>query len=285
MEVEISCSPLDYFSKTEIAESFLCMINMLDLEFESVFSIRREEAGLSEPSGIAMAPDGSLWTVCDESRKLFCINTEGQPLSTLEIDNRGLEGITFDAEGRVWVVDEDASKIIGHDRLTGNHISTCRLKDLKGYSDIAEYFEDAANKGLEGIAFDSLRSEFLLLKEAKPGLLITVTSSLDRIIAVEQLNKQNGFVPKGVHSKKLDFSGICYDAVHDLLWIVSDEAKRVYTFDRQQGSVIQSFALQNGQSKDKIRKAEGVTVDLESKHLYIVSDQDAELSVFRIVSL
>ncbi|MDF1743840.1 MAG: SdiA-regulated domain-containing protein [Gimesia sp.] len=260
------------------------MTNMLYLEFESVFSIRRKAEGLSEPSGVAMAPDGCLWTVCDESRRLFRIDTEGQLLSTLEIDNRGLEGITFDAEGHIWVVDEDASKIIGYDRLTGDQITSRRLKDLEGYSDIAAYFEDAANKGLEGITFDSLRSEILLLKEAKPGLLIAITASLDRIVAVDRLNERNGFTADKVKSKKLDFSGMCYDAVHDLLWIVSDEAKRVYTFDRSRGCVIQSFALKNDQSGRKIRNAEGVVVDPESKRLYVVSDQDAELYVFRIVS-
>lgn len=261
------------------------MTNKLDLEFESVYSIRHEEEGLSEPSGIAMAPDGSLWTVCDESRKLFCIDTAGQPLSTLKIDNRGLEGITFDAEGRVWVVDEDASKIIGYDRFTGNQISKHRLKDLQGYKAIKAHFKNSANKGLEGITFDTRRSQFLLLKEAKPGLLISVTSNLKEIVDVEELNESNGFVIEGVDSPKLDFSGMCYDAVHDLLWIVSDEAKRVYTFDRQRRSVIQSFALQNGSSNRKIRKAEGVAVDQDSRYLYIVCDKDAALSVFRIVSL
>ena len=261
------------------------MTNLLDLEFESVFSIKQKDSGLSEPSGIAMAPNGCLWTVCDESRRLFRIDTEGQLLSTLEVDNRGLEGITFDSDGRVWVVDEDASKIIGYDPLTGDQIAERRLKELQGYSDIAAHFEEAKNKGLEGITFDSLRSEFLLLKEAKPGLLISVTSNLKEIVAIEELNKSNGFVVEDVKSKKLDFSGMCYDAVHDLLWIVSDEAKRVYTFDRSRGCVIQSFALKNGQSGRKIRKAEGVVLDPESKRLYVVSDQDATLSVFRIVSL
>ncbi|MCH9655658.1 MAG: SdiA-regulated domain-containing protein [Planctomycetes bacterium] len=260
------------------------MTNVLDLEFESVFSIKRKEEGLSEPSGLAMAPDGCLWTVCDESRRLFCIDPEGRLLSTLEIDNRGLEGITFDAEGRVWVVDEDVSKIIGYDRLTGTPITDRRLKDIEGYSAIAKHFEDAANKGLEGITFDSLRSEFLLLKEAKPGLLIAISSNLERIVAVTRLNERNGFTADKVKSKKLDFSGMCYDAVHDLLWIVSDEAKRVYTFDRNQKCVIQSFALKNGPSGRKIRKAEGVALDPESKRLYVVSDQDAALYVFRIVS-
>lgn len=261
------------------------MSNRLALEFESVFPIEQKAEGLSEPSGLALAPDGSLWTVCDDSRRLFRISTEGQPLSVLDIDNRGLEGITFDAEGRIWVVDEDASKIIVYDPLTGDQIMDRRLKKLEGYSAIAAHFKGSRNKGLEGIAFDSLHAEILLLKEAKPGLLIAITSKLDRITAVDRLDKQNGFTADNVKSNKLDFSGMCYDATRDLLWIVSDKAERVYTFDRRQGCVIQSFALKNSQTGQSIPKVEGVAVDPESKHLYLVNDSDAELYVFHIVPL
>jgi len=261
------------------------MSNRLALEFESVFPIRQKAEGLSEPSGLALAPDGSLWTVCDDSRRLFRISTTGHILSVLDINSRGLEGITFDSEGRIWVVDEDASKIIVYDPLTGDQIADRRLKKLDGYSAIAKHFKGARNNGLEGIAFDSLRDEILLLKEAKPGLLIAITSKLDRITAVDRLDERNGFTADNVKSKKLDFSGMCYDATRDLLWIVSDKAERVYTFDRRQGCVIQSFALKNGQTGDSIPKVEGVAVDRESKHLYLVNDSNAELYVFRIVPL
>tara|TARA_R110002095_G_scaffold194767_3_gene173179 strand:+ start:2246 stop:3031 length:786 start_codon:yes stop_codon:yes gene_type:complete len=259
------------------------MPNMLELEFETAFSIRREAAGLTEPSGLALAPDGSLWTVCDESRRLFRIDKQGQPLSTLKIDNRGLEGITFDAEGRVCVVDEDASKIIVYDPQTGVQITACKLKDLEGFCAIAEYFEDVENKGLEGITFDPLRSEILLLKQANPGLLIAITARLDRITAVDHLDERRGFAADNHDAEQLNFSGMCYDAARDLLWILNDKAECVYTYDRRRGTVIQSFALKNSQTGRAIRDAEGVAFDVESKRLYVVSDLDAELNVFRIV--
>lgn len=259
------------------------MSTMLELEYESKFSIKDKERGLLEPSGLAFAPDGSLWTVSDETKKLFQINTKGELLAILDIDNQGLEGITFDSEGRICVVNEEADKIIVYDPQTGDKITDQWLEDIEGFSVLAKHFEGDQNKGLEGITYDSLRSEMLLLKEAKPKLLITLTEKLDQVISVNHLDKQNGFSDKNTKSKKLDVSGMCYDAVRDLLWIVSDKAKRIYTFDRSRGCVIQNFALEYGKSDKKIKKAEGVAVDLESHYLYVVSDEDAALYVYRIV--
>ncbi|WP_339734285.1 SdiA-regulated domain-containing protein [uncultured Gimesia sp.] len=260
------------------------MSNTLELEFESVFPIKHKAKGLSEPSGLALAPDGRLWTVCDESRKLFCIDPRGQILSTLDIDNEGLEGITFDAEGRVWAVDEDAAKIIVYDPQTGNQIAACKLKDLDGYCAVAADFKGNKNKGLEGMTFDPLRSEILLLKQASPGLLIAITTQMDRITAIDRLDERSGFTADNVDAKKLHFSGMCYDAARDLFWIVSDKAERVFTFDRRRGTVIQSLALKNTQTGDAIHDAEGIAVDVEAQRLYVVSDTEAELYVFRIVS-
>ena len=258
---------------------------MLELKFESAYSIRQEAEGLSEPSGLALAPNGSLWTVCDESRKLFCIDRRGQISSTLDIDNAGLEGITFDAEGRVWVVDEDATRIIVYDPQTGEKMASRKLKKLAGYYAVAADFKGDKNKGLEGMTFDPLRSEILLLKQASPGLLIAITSQMDQITAIDRLDQRNGFTAENVKSKKLHFSGMCYDAARDLFWIVSDKAACIFLFDRRRGMVIQSLALKNTQTDDAIHDAEGIAVDVEAQQLYVVSDTRAELYVFQIVEL
>lgn len=256
---------------------------MLELEFEAAFPIKHKAEGLSEPSGLALAPDGRLWTVCDESRQLFCIDRRGQIVSTLAISSEGLEGITFDTAGRIWVIDEDATRIIVYDPHTGKEIAARKLKKLAGYCAIADDFKGHKNKGLEGMAFDPLRSEILLLKQASPGLLIAITTQMDRITAIDRLDERSGFIADNVKSKKLHFSGMCHDAARDLFWIVSDKAERVFTFDRRRGTVIQSLALKNTQTGDAIHDAEGIAVDGESQRLFVVSDTRAELYVFRIV--
>ncbi|QDT30684.1 SdiA-regulated [Gimesia panareensis] len=251
------------------------------LQFETSFSIRHEDLGLLEPSGLALDPEGALWTVCDQSKRLFQIDTNGEILATRKVDNRGLEGITFDAEGNILVVDEDAGKILKYDPATGKEIADRRLKDMDGFCAVARYFEEAGNNGLEGITCDPLRSEILLLKEADPGLLIAVSDDLERIVAVDYLDGGRGFVDEELKPQAIDFSGLCYDRVRDLFWIVSDQASRVFTYDRRRGKVIQQFSF--GAAGKPIRKAEGVTLDRESKYLYVVSDADAELVRFRIV--
>ncbi|QDT93711.1 SdiA-regulated [Gimesia algae] len=253
---------------------------MLKLELESQCSIKDKKAGLLEPSGLALAPDGLLWTVCDENRRLFRIDFEGRIQESLKIGNRGLEGITFNAAGQICVVDEDVSKLIVYDPQTGEEISDRRLKDLEGFTSIAAHFEDIDGNGLEGITFDSFRNELLLLKEADPGLLIAVSADLNRITSVEVLEEQTGFTAEG---KKMDFSGMCFDAKRDLLWILSEEARCVFTFDRRQSRVVQRHSLKKDQQGRSVRFAEGVAVDGDSERLYVVSDDDAKLTVFRII--
>jgi uncharacterized protein YjiK len=251
------------------------------LQFEASCSIKNKQLGLREPSGLALDPEGTLWTVCDRSRRLFQLDTNGQILSTREVDNKGLEGITFDSQGHILVVDEDAGKILKYDPATGKEIADRRLKDMQGFSAVASDFKGDGNNGLEGITHDPVRSEILLLKEADPGLLIAVSDDLERIVTVDHLDERRGFVDEELDSEAIDFSGICYDRVRDLCWIVSDQASQVFLYDRQSGSVTQRFSFEA--AGKTIRKAEGVTLDRESRHLYVVCDQDAELVRFRIV--
>lgn len=251
------------------------------LQFEASCSIRDNERGLREPSGLALDPQGTLWTVCDQSRRLFQLDTNGQILAEREVGNKGLEGITFDAEGHILVVDEDAGKILKYDPATGKEIADRRLRDMQGFCAVASDFEGGGNNGLEGIAHDPLRSEILLLKEADPGLLIAVSDDLERIVAVDRLDESRGFVDGKRDAEVIDFSGLCYDSARDLFWIVSDQASRVFTYDRRRGRVTRYFSFDT--AGKPIRKAEGVTLDREAQHLYVVCDQDAELNRFRIV--
>ena len=256
-------------------------MSIASLQFETFCSIKNKALGLREPSGLAIDPEGTLWTVCDQSRKLFQLDTNGQILSTREVDNKGLEGITFDSRGHILVVDEDAGKILKYDPATGKEIADRRLKDMQGFAAVSLCFEEADNNGLEGITHDSVHSEILLLKEAEPGLLIAVSDDLQRIVTVDHLDESRGFVDEGLDAEAIDYSGICYDRVRDLCWIVSDQAGQVFIYDRNNGRVTQRFPFEA--AGKSIRKAEGVTLDRESKYLYIVCDQDAELARFRIV--
>lgn len=258
---------------------------MLALEYESSFSLKHKKADLCEPSGLALSPDGSLWTVCDESKRLFCINRQGEIISKLEISSKGLEGITFDAAGRIWTIDENRTRIIIFDSLTGDEITSRKLKKMDGYELISDDFKGDKNKGLEGMAYDPVRSEMLLLKQASPGMLIAVSLDLDQISTIDVLSKCNGFTVDEMKSKHIHFSGMCYDASRDLFWIVSDKAKCVFLFDRRQGSVVQTLPLEKKKPGRCVKDAEGVAFDAERQQLYVVSDDKAKLYVFRVVDV
>jgi uncharacterized protein YjiK len=107
---------------------------------------------------------------------------------------------------------------------------------------------------------------------------------LQKILSHRELTPDLGFRDPEVKNKKLDVSGLCYDSRRDKLWIVSDEAKRVFLFDLSENKVVQSFSLgytRKGKYRE-IEKAEGIALDPESDHLYIVCDEEAQLYTFDI---
>lgn len=259
------------------------MTPSLSLRFERSISIRNEGEGLNEPSGLTMAPDGTLWTVSDDTRRVFRLDQQGNILGKFDIENQGLEGITVDEQGRLWAVDEDSGKILAYDSESGDQVAERKLRGLEGFCAVEQFFDDD-NNGLEGIACDPLRSELLVLKEAQPGLLIAVDDRLERIVSVDHLDESHGFCDDDLDSDRIDFSGICFDARRDLFWIVSDKARRVFAFDRRRGCTVISFPLSLDDQNGDIRKPEGVALNWDSTSLYVVSDKDATLSVFRVDS-
>lgn len=257
------------------------MAEQLRLELESVFRIDHHEDGLREPSGLAMASDGTLWLVGDRKRFLFRIDQTGSILQRLRVDNRGLEGIAVGPGGNLWAVDEDSAKILQYDSSSGDELADFRLDELEGFEAIADGFERHANKGLEGIAFDPERNEWLLLKEDHPALLIAVNSDFTRIESVDDLNGDVGFQHE---SESVDLSGICHDPSRDLFWIVSHEGASVFGYSRDDRRVTHRFDLCSDDGKS-IRQAEGVAIDPSGKRLFVVGDRDEKLFVYRLVAV
>ena len=260
---------------------FSAMVKSLRLEFESTYGFDHQKDGIREPSGLAFAADGSLWTVGDRKRRLFRINKRGQILQRLDVKNRGFEGITIDSKGRLCVVDEDSAKILIYDSRSGEELADRSLKNAQGFNQIKRHFAGDRNNGLEGITFDPTRSEMLLLKEARPGMLIAMNESFDQIKSVLSLDESLGFVTR---EAKIDFSGLCYDQQRDLLWIVSHQARHVFCFNRQRRIVTDDFPLLIGKKKNRIRQAEGIAIDPAGDRAYIVGDNDEKLFVYRIHS-
>ena len=253
------------------------------------FNIENEEEGLSEPSGLALSHGkNALWTVSDDTRKIFKMSLDGELKKddSFDIPDNGLEGIALDPTGKflftVKEIDNEIIKIkIDTEEVTHRH----RLSKMAGYDAIAHYFSGAgANKGLEGITWNTGTGTIFVMKEGDPGLLMEVSPDLKTITTHQVLNQENGFRDSEVAADEVDFSDLCYDQSRDRFWIISDKAQRLFLYDWKRNKVMQSAKLGYGHDGEykEIEKAEGVAIDPDANRLYVVSDEEARLYVFDI---
>ncbi len=260
---------------------------MISLTYQKRFDIEDRDAGLIEPSGLALADDGQgLWTVSDDTKRVFRLDLEGkvQPDQSFKLAEKGLEGITVDRKGKfLLAVREESNEIFKLKIGKRGSAKTYLLKYMAGYRVIKHLFAmGGENKGLEGITWNSHTGTYFVLKEGEPGLLVELSKDLKTILSHVLLDRRNGFVDPDRPDLKVDFSGLCHDPLRSLLWIVSDKAQRLYFYDLGRNRVVHSVPLsytENG-NQGRIEKAEGLAYDSETGRVYIVSDEHARLYVF-----
>jgi uncharacterized protein YjiK len=253
------------------------------------FKIENKAAGLNEPSGLALSHEkNALWTISDDTKKLFKLSLDGEleKDASFKIPDKGLEGIVLDPTGEfLLTVKEDDNELIKIKVDTQDVTDRKRLAGMAGYDEIAPYFVGrGANKGLEGITWNEETETIFVMKEGAPGLLVEISSDLQTIRSHQLLNYENGFHDTEVGADDLDFSDICYDQSRDRFWIISDKARRLFLYDWKENKVIQSSKLGYGKNATyrEVKKAEGVAIDPDANHLYVVSDEKARLYVFDI---
>jgi uncharacterized protein YjiK len=218
---------------------------LLKLSLDSQYAL-----DVPEPSGLSFSRNKTfLYTVSDQTGKIYKISFEGELMSTLGFIGSDLEGITVNPkDGQIWVVEERNRKMI---QLSASG------SELNSFSINVEQHE--MNSGLEGITFNGNNEHFYLLNEKIPGKLI-------------ETNKQGVIFTETNLNFASDFSGVFYDDLEDFLWIVSDEAKIVSKCFLD-GTLIESYKL-------PISSAEGIVVKSSEKKIFIVSDASEKLLVF-----
>ena len=117
------------------------------------------------------------------------------------------------------------------------------------------------NQGLEGISFASFNKHLYILNEKDPALLIETDENLNVLTSY-------------LLSFAIDYSGICVDNVNQQLWIVSDESASV-TKCTMKGESIVSYRI-------PVSNPEGIAFDPQTNQLYIISDAEARLYLFKI---
>lgn len=255
------------------------------LTYLNNFKIGHTAEGLHEPSGLVLSHGKkALWVVSDDTPKIFKMGLDGdlKKSKCFNISEKGLEGIAIDPTGKFLLAVKEENNAILKINLAKQAIAQQqRLQDMAGYQAIAPYFTSAtANKGLEGITWNSTTNSIFVLKEGSPGLLLEVSPDLTTLRASRCLNADNGFLhPEG---DELDFSDLCYDESRDRFWIISDQGQRLFLYDWHSNSVLQSARLAYGKQGQyqEIEQAEGIAINPETHRLYIVSDAKARLYVF-----
>ncbi len=190
-----------------------------------------------------------LYTVSDRTAKVYKITTKGKVLSELAYTGNDLEGVCY-AGNMLYIAEERLRKIIKLD-LQGTQISEKTIP--------VEINDE--NQGLEGISYATFNKHFYILNETNPGLLIETDENLN-VVKNHELTFSS------------DYSGIFVDNVNQQLWIVCDELATVNQCTME-GVLIKSYRI-------PVSNPEGIAYDPTSKMLYVISDAEARLYLFKI---
>ena len=209
-----------------------------------------ESIPVPEPSGLDLSYDEkAFWIVSDQNSKVYLIDSWGKEIKSFKVDGEDLEGITVVNDITIAVVLERTREVVILD-TSGNELKRAKL-DLEG----------ELNSGLEGITYNRRDKIFYILKEKKPRLLLTLDKNLI------ELNRDTLDFAK-------DFSGIFFDDIDNILWIISDESERIFKTNLE-GVSIEEFKI-------KVKQPEGITLNKARTKLYLVSDATENLYVFEL---
>jgi uncharacterized protein YjiK len=259
------------------------------LDLLSRHRIRDPGLGLNEPSGLTLNRDGSaLYTVSDDTKAIFRLDLQGTVSVSdsffIGLDN--LEGIAIRSDdSELLVVQEESNSVVVVDLNSRKERYRRPLSAMTNFDTIAHHFPDPPdNNGLEGITVNTRNNHVVVVKECQPGLLIELDSSLTTILSTRVLQPSQGFIHPELEAEKLDFSGLSYDSSSDSYWIVSDKGRCLFQYDWTGDTVLQrlNLTISSGDKPKRIRKPEGIAFDPGRKRMYVVSDRDADLYVFKL---
>ena len=259
------------------------------LELLSRHRIRDPGLGLNEPSGLTLNRDGSaLYTVSDDTKAIFSLDLKGRVsvADSFFIGLDDLEGIAIRRdESELLVVQEATNSLVVVDLNTRRERSRRPLSAMSNYDTIADHFPDPPdNNGLEGITVNTSNDHVFVVKEQRPGLLIELDPALTTILSTRVLQAGQGFTHPRLKSDKIDFSGLSYDSRNDTIWIASDKGQCLFQYDWTRDVVLQrlDLTISTGAKERQIRKPEGIAFDPQRNRMYVLSDRDADLYVFKV---
>jgi len=154
-----------------------------DLELLSTFDV-----AIAEPSGLAINSTGTtLYTVSDNTAKVYKLSTKGEVIKTFGYTGDDLEGVSTFKGVKLLLAEERTKELVEFDMGSGTFLKHKIRYDNKD-----------SNSGIEGVAY----------AENLNAIFITVLAEYDLNFAK-------------------DYSGVFYDNSSKDLWIVSDQSKTI----------------------------------------------------------
>ena len=203
-----------------------------------------------EPSGLTLTSDqNGFWTVSDEDSSLYELDKYGKIIKRIKVKGFDLEGVTIIDEATLAIVLERTREVVVLD-TSGTELQRVKIN-----------LEGELNSGLEGITYNESTKHFYIVTEKDPAFIIELDGDLNE-------------VRRDTIKFAADVSGIFYAKNDNILWILSDEDQMVVKTDMEL-NIITKFKISTIQP-------EGITINKNGDRLYIISDIEEKLSVYKI---
>lgn len=239
------------FKKNILGSFFLLVLACANTTQKNKISfLSKTKLAVLEPSGLTFHK-GFLYTVSDQKSEVYRLDLNGRVQQKYSVNIKDLEGIAYsESKQCFYVLSESKRTLVSLDLEN----KTSKKHKVKGNQNGGE------NKGLEGLCYNAKDGFLYAVNESKPKQLL-------------QLSSKGKIKEKYKLDFAKDISGIVYDPVLHVFWVLSDESQALYKTDLK-GNLLQKYSLE-------IEKAEGIALD-RNRRLYIVSDLTSELFVYQI---
>jgi uncharacterized protein YjiK len=217
---------------------------------DKISLLRRYDIPVPEPSGLTLTSDqNGFWTVSDEDSTLYELDKYGKIIKRIKVKGFDLEGVTIIDEATLAIVLERTREVVVLD-TAGTELQRVKIN-----------LEGELNSGLEGITYNENIKHFYIVTEKDPAFIIELDGDLNE-------------VRRDTIKFAADVSGIFYAKNDSILWILSDEDQMVVKTDMEL-NIITKFKI-------SIIQPEGITINKNGTRLYIISDIEEKLSVYKI---
>ena len=212
--------------------------------------LARYDIPVMEPSGLTLTSEqNGFWTVSDEDSSLYKLDSYGMIIKRIKVNGFDLEGVTVIDGATLAIVLERTREVVILD-TAGTELKRVKIN-----------LDGELNLGLEGISYNESIKHFYIVNEKDPPLIIELDGDLNE-------------VRRDTIKFAADVSGIFYDENDNILWILSDEDQMVVKTDMEL-NIITKFKI-------SIVQPEGITVNSKGDRMYIISDIEEKLSVYKI---